>query len=586
MRREPQVTDPPLRLDGWDAPCGTAWHFSRLQTTLAAFTPAEVTTVLRQAESAAAAGCYAVGFVAYEAAAALDPHLPALPPLPGLPLAWFIVFAEREARPAPQQPSFDQLLSLQPTLIAAAYDRTISALHAAIAAGESYQVNYTFPLIGQCQDDPRDRYAAMLASQRPPFGAMLDTGRHLILSASPELFFQRQGDRIVTRPMKGTAVRGRFPDEDALTARTLQSSAKERAENLMIVDLLRNDLGQIAQTGSVQVEGLFELESYPTVHQLTSTISAKLLPGIDLADIFTALFPCGSVSGAPKKRSMELIANHEAQARGVYCGAIGMLAPGGEALFSVAIRTLLLDRQTGSYRMGVGSGITWDAEATAEYAECLAKASFLTQPQQPRLLESLRLENGAYPLLTRHLTRLAWSAGRLGHRYDAALTERRLREHAATTQGTCKVRLLLSVDGTVEITSEPVMADSVPLRLAISSHTVDRNDPSLYRKLEARQRYDAARREHPEADEVLLLNQQGQLTEGSYHNLVLRLDDRLVTPPLSCGLLPGVMRAELLAQGVIHEQILYPDDLRQATEVWLINAVRGWRRAELIAVRP
>ncbi len=577
------MNHPQPQFNGWGAPHGTSWHFARHRQTLAAYHPADVPMVLRQAEASAATGCYAVGFVAYEAAAALNPHLPALPPLAGLPLAWFAIYGERHACPPPQLPSPTLLPPLQPTLSAEQYCRTVSALHDAIAAGESYQVNYTFPLLGNCHDDPIVRYQAMLTSQRPCFGALLDTGRHLILSASPELFFQRTGDRIVTRPMKGTASRGRFPEEDAALALRLRASAKEQAENLMIVDLLRNDLGQIAQTGSVQVERLFELERYPTVHQLTSTVSASLRGGTDLTSIFRALFPCGSVTGAPKRRSMELIARHEAQPRGVYCGAIGMLGPGEEALFSVAIRTLLLDRLSGTCQIGVGSGITWDAEATAEYAECLAKAAFLSQPPPPRLLESLRLESGRYPLLTRHLARLAWSASRLGHHYNASLTEQRLLEHAATVpQGTHKVRLLLAADGELELSSAPLEPDSAPLQLALCSKRVTDETPELYLKTEARQRYDAARREHPAADEVLLVNQQGQLTEGSYHNLVLRLGGRLVTPPLHCGLLPGVMREELLAQGAIHEQILYPADLGQAAEIWLINAVRGWRRAELL----
>ncbi|MDY0384192.1 aminodeoxychorismate synthase component I [Trichlorobacter sp.] len=576
------MNTPHLRLDGWGAPHGTSWLFDSHRTTLAAFNPAQVPMVLRQAEAAAAAGCYAVGFVAYEAAAALNPHLPALPPLPGLPLAWFAIYGARHACPPAQHPSPNRPLPLQPRLTAEQYSHAISALHDAIAAGESYQVNYTFPLTGRCHGNPLSLYQAMLDNQRPPFGALLDTGNHLILSASPELFFQRQGQRIVTRPMKGTALRGRFPAEDAAQAAALAASPKEQAENLMIVDLLRNDLGQIAQTGSVQVEQLFALEHYPTVHQLTSTVSASLLPRTDLEAIFRALFPCGSVTGAPKRRSMELIARHEARPRGVYCGAIGLLEPGGDAIFSVAIRTLLLDRQTSSCSMGVGSGITWDAKTDAEYAECHAKAAFLNMQPPPRLLESLRLENGHYPLLERHLTRLAWSAGRLGHHYNAELIEQRLLEHAANRPGIHKVRLLLAADGELEITSAPIEPDSAPLRLALSSRTIDPDDQSLYLKTETRQRYDAARQEQPAADEVLLVNRQGQLTEGSYHNLVLRLDGRLMTPPLTCGLLPGVMREELLAQGTIHEQMLYPADLGQAEEIWLINAVRGWRCAQLL----
>ena len=577
---------PFIRLDSLQqGPFGTGWQFSGHLGTLTAMTLAEVLPVLQQAEAATQQGYYAVGFVAYEAAAAFNPHLATLPPLEGLPLAWFTLFRHRT--PASCSPVSVTTPEPPPCLHSAIlpeqYEAAISQIHRAIGAGESYQINYTFPLQGPWQGDPLQLYQALLRAQQAPFGALLDTGRHLILSASPELFFQRTGDRIVTRPMKGTALRGRFPTEDAARAAALAASPKEQAENLMIVDLLRNDLGQIAQTGTVQVEQLFALETYPTVQQLTSTVSASLREGTDLTSIFQALFPCGSVTGAPKRQSMKLISDLEKSPRGVYCGAIGMLAPGGEALFSVAIRTLLLDRQSGTCQMGVGSGVTWDAEATAEYAECLAKAAFLSQPPPPRLLESLRLENGRYPLLTRHLARLAWSASRLGHRHNATLAEQRLLEHAATVpQGTHKVRLLLAANGELDLSSAPLEPDSAPLQLALATCRVDPDDQSLYLKTEARQRYDAARQEQPGADEVLLLNNRGELSEGSYHSLVLRLAGRLVTPPLGCGLLPGVLREELLAQGAIHEQILYPADLGTAAEIWLINAVRGWRRAELL----
>lgn len=580
------MKEPLVRLDGWGSQA--AWQFSDPVGCLSALAPEQVVPVLHAAESATREGYYAVGFVAYEAAAALNPHLPSLPPREGLPLAWFALYRNRQATPATRSIPDRKIClpQLQPGLTPAQYATKINGIHQAIANGESYQINYTFPLTCSFEDDPADLYQSMLITQQPPFGAMLDNGRHLILSASPELFFHRQGDHVMTRPMKGTAPRGRFPAEDAALAEQLATSAKEQAENLMIVDLLRNDLGQIAETGSVEVERLFEQEQYPTVHQLTSTVSARLKEGIGLVDILRALFPCGSVTGAPKRRSMELITRLETQPRGLYCGAIGMLAPGNEAIFNVAIRTLLLDRQTGQISMGVGSGITWDAQAADEYAECLTKAAFLSRPTPPRLLESLRLEDGRYPLLQRHLARLAWSAGRQGHRLDAAAAEELLLQHAAATSGTRKVRLLLATDGQLEIASEPIEPDSAPLRLTLGTDRVDPADLSLYLKSEARERYDSLRRQHPGADEVLLLNQQGELTEGSYHNLVLRLAGRLVTPPLSCGLLPGVMRQELLDQGVISEQLLYPADLERAEEIWLINAVRCWRRADLVSAAP
>jgi len=539
---------------------GRSWRFSGHVTTLRAMTPEEVQPVLAEAETATEQGLYVVGFVAYEAASALNPHLPALPPRPGLPLAWFALFRERHAAVAGSEPPHGEgpELSLAATLDQSAYTDTVQRIHAAIARGESYQINHTFPLQGRFDGDPLHLYRQLLQSQRPAFGAYLDTGSHTIISASPELFFELLDGIVVTRPMKGTAPRGRFSDEDRTLARELCRSPKERAENLMIVDLLRNDLGQVARTGTVQTELLFACESYPTVHQMTSTITAHLKNGCGLVELFRALFPCGSVTGAPKRRSMEIIASLEQQPRGVYCGAIGHLAPGNEAAFSVAIRTLLLEKENGSISMGVGSGITWDAQPSAEYAECLAKAAFLTTAPAQRLLESLLLENGRYPLLDRHLDRLCWSASRLGHHCDRAVIRNALLAHGDGRFGRYKARLLLSADGTVQIDSVPLEPLAQPLRLAMDRQAVEPDDLSLFLKTDQRQRYEEARQRHPEADEVLLRNNCGELTEGSFTNLVLKLDGRLVTPPLACGLLPGVMREEELRQGVIAEQVLYP----------------------------
>jgi para-aminobenzoate synthetase/4-amino-4-deoxychorismate lyase len=450
-----------------------------------------------------------------------------------------------------------------------------------IADGECYQLNYTFPCGAPACDEALTLYRRLLAAQRPPFGALMDTGRFAVLSASPELFFAQRGQEIVTRPMKGTAPRGRFPTEDRERIAQLRQSAKEQAENLMIVDLLRNDLGQVATTGSVRVEELFRVETYPTLHQMTSTVRATLREGIGLTALLAALFPCGSVTGAPKRRAMELIARLEEAPRGVYCGAIGHVGP-GEATFAVAIRTLLLDREAKTATLGVGSGITWDAEPAAEYAECLTKATFVGAALPPRLIESLRLEEGHYARLPRHLARLAWSAGRLGHPFAQEAAAALLQAHAAEVHGVRKVRLLLDADGGMAVSSEPLPPDDAPpLRLALATEPVDPDEPWPYLKSERRDHFARARAVHPDADEVLFTNLRGELTEGSYHSLVVRLEGRLVTPPLTAGLLPGVMREELLAAGTVTEQTLTVADLQRAEEIWLVNSVRGWRRAML-----
>jgi len=357
----------------------SSWRFDGYVKTVIAAHADEVIDVLNQVEQAAAAGLYAAGFVAYEAASALNPDLPSAPPVEGLPLAWFAIFRKRHTVDA----GVELLLSseevaLEPQSSLEEYTGAVDLIRDYIASGDCYQVNHTFPLRGTFKGKLYELYPRIGTAQRAPFCAYLDTGRFEILSASPELFFSLKDGIITTRPMKGTSRRGSWAGEDLAAIEQLRNSPKERAENLMIVDLLRNDLGKVAETGSVNVDALFEVETYPTVHQMISAVSARIPAGSGLTDIFSALFPCGSVTGAPKRRSMEIISELENAPRGVYCGAIGCVAPGGEALFSVAIRTLLHDTCTNKLTMGVGSAITWDSEASAEYAECLSKGAFVS----------------------------------------------------------------------------------------------------------------------------------------------------------------------------------------------------------------
>ena len=579
------ISDAPVvLLDSFGGGFASSWRFGGYVKTVVADHPAEVVAVLAEVEQAAASGLYAAGFVAYQAASALNPHLPSFPPLDGLPLAWFALFRERHSVPAGEGLSASTAdVSLEPQKSLEEYAGEVEQIREYIAAGDCYQVNHTFPLQGAFQGNLQELYALIGAAQRAPFCACLDTGRFKILSASPELFFSLKDDVITTRPMKGTASRGRWVEEDLAAVEQLRDSPKEKAENLMIVDLLRNDLGIVAETGSVSVDALFEVETYPTVHQMTSTISAKLRPGTGLTDMFQALFPCGSVTGAPKRRSMEIIAGLEKEPRGVYCGAIGCVAPGGEAIFSVAIRTLLLDTQAGCLTMGVGSAVTWDSEAASEYAECLSKGAFVTRQKADfRLIETLKLGNGSYSLLDRHVARMAASAGYFGFRCHQHVIRQALSVHAARTAGVMKVRLLLSADGGIDVSSEPLPEGSGALRAAISTYRVHSCDVMRYHKTTHRELLAHARSASPDCDEVLLRNEHGQLTEGSYHTLVVKLAGQLFTPPLVCGLLPGVLRGELLEQGEIEERILYPHDLERADELWLINSVRGWRRCVLI----
>jgi para-aminobenzoate synthetase/4-amino-4-deoxychorismate lyase len=453
-------------------------------------------------------------------------------------------------------------------------------VHEAIARGDTYQVNYTFKLRARFEGDDFAFYERLLAAQRTRYGIYLDTGRFRVLSASPELFFRRRGRRIVARPMKGTSARGRWHEEDDTHAARLASSAKERAENLMIVDLLRNDIGRIAEFGTVFVPELFRVERYPTVLQMTSTVEGTLGVGTTLEDIFAALFPCGSVTGTPKVSTMKLIAALEDSPRGVYCGACGFVAPGGDAAFNVAIRTVVIDAQSGAAEYGVGGGVTWDSTAQGEYAEALAKASLLAEePDAFELLETMLLAGGKYGLLEEHLARIAESASYFDFTLSTVRVREALAEHARHyPTGTRRARLLVSADGRVRVESEELsLKPEAEVRpVALAKTPVSRDERFLYHKTTRRRVYEERRAEHPQAFDVLLWNEEGELTEFTNGNVVLELSGGRWTPPRECGLLAGTFRAGLIRRGEVAECVLTRDDLARASRCWLVNSVRGW----------
>lgn len=379
--------------------------------------------------------------------------------------------------------------------------------------------------------------------------------------------------------MKGTAARGRWPAEDEESAARLAASEKERAENLMIVDLLRNDIGRVAEVGSVCVPELFRVERYPTLLQMTSSVAATLRGGAALEDIFAALFPCGSVTGAPKVSTMRLIASLEDSPRGVYCGAVGFVAPGGDAAFNVAIRTAVIDAEAGEVVYGVGGGVTWDSTAAGEYAEASAKAALLAEDVRDfELLETLRLEAGAYALLEEHLARLAESAAYFEFSPPAERARAALAEHAALHAGRARrVRLLVSAKGRVRVESEELKDEPAGVRpVALALAPVSRGDRFLCHKTTRRGLYEERRAAFPEAFDVLLWNGEGELTEFTNGNLVLEIDGVCWTPPRECGLLAGTFRASLLSRGLIAERVLRREDLARASRCWLVNSVRGW----------
>ncbi len=546
---------------------------------LVAWQASEVADLLDAVDQHVALGRHAIGFVAYEAAPAFDTA--AVVRDSDGPLAWFAVADALEEAPPLANAGAPSALRWVPRTDRPQYDAAIAAIREAIARGDVYQVNHTLRLDIEGMDDPAAVYARLLAAQGAGYGAHLHTGTLEIVSASPELFVERCGDHLVTRPMKGTTRRGRYAEEDDALAAQLRGSEKERAENVMIVDLLRNDLGHLAVPGSVRVISLFDVESRPTVLQMTSTIEAQARSGIGTRELFRALFPCGSVTGAPKLAAMAHIARAEPDPRGVYCGAIGHIGP-GEATFSVAIRTLQIDARTRRTVYGVGSGITWDSAPDREYDEVVAKAAILTASQPDfALLETLRAESAQVLRREAHLDRLAESARYFG--WDAAALRRAaataLDAVAARCDAPARLRLTVTRDAqcTVEVEPAPAPIERPPA-VRLATDPVDASDVWLCHKTTHRAVYDAQRRAHPDAWDVILWNTRGELTETTIGNLVLELDGALVTPARHCGLLNGILRRELLAKGTLREQVLTRDDLARATACWVINALRGWTR--------
>jgi len=567
---------------------GRSSHFSDCVEEIRAMTLQEVIPALRRIEAAVQSGLHAAGFIAYEAAPAFDADLRVKSSTEFPPL-WFGIFKQRREITAGEffRDGKFVLADWQPSIDEATYRDAVEKIRELIASGDTYQVNFTFRLRADFRGNALALYHRLCRSQRAGYCAYLDLGRYRILSASPELFFHWHAGKLTTRPMKGTRRRGRTTNEDRFYAEQLVTSAKERAENVMIVDLLRNDMGRISQFGSVEVSKLFEIERYPTVLQMTSTITSRPLPNVGFPEILQALFPSGSVTGAPKIRTMEIIAGLEDSPRQIYTGAIGFLSPGPEALFNVAIRTLLIDTRTGVAELGVGSGITYDSSPEAEYQECLLKADFLTKGfPEFALLESLLYEgHKGYFLLDRHLARLADSADYFGCPFDEEKIKAALRQKTSELQiGNYKVHLLLHRDGSTKIESHKLEAETrrLILKVAIAKPPVNSDEVFLFHKTTHREVYESRLASRPGCDDVLLVNEKGELTESTIANLVGRIAGKDYTPPLSCGLLAGTFRAELLAEGKIAERALYPADLSQAEAIFLINSVRGWMRAKLL----
>jgi para-aminobenzoate synthetase/4-amino-4-deoxychorismate lyase len=567
-----RVSGPFVLLD--DArPGGRSTLYTGLRALVETRDPAEIGDCL-----ASLRGRKAAGFLSYEAGHALEPKLLPLArePAPDAPpLLWFGSFAEERRGNAADilpDPAGAWAGAARPLISRAEYEAALAAVKAHILDGDIYQANLTFAADVAIAGHPIALYAALRERSGAGHGAIVFTGEHWLISLSPELFFTLEEGKVTARPMKGTAPADADPE-------AFRADPKQRAENLMIVDLLRNDLSRVARPGSVKVPALIEVETYPTLLQLTSTVTAELDDGRDAIDLLNAIYPCGSITGAPKIRAMQIIDALEASPRGPYCGAIGRLAPDGSAAFNVAIRTLTFRSGAKLARLGLGSGIVADSEAGAEWRECLAKGRFVETQRRFDLIETMRFDPQDGVLeLDRHLARLRASAEALDFPFDRH--EARNELQAATFRaGPSLVRLLLSRAGAFAIEVRPLPpTPDAPAEAMLAPLPVDADDFRLRHKTSDRAFYDETRAASG-AFEVIFCDAEGFLTEGSFTSLFVRRGGRLVTPPLARGLLPGILRARLLDEGKAEEGDLGPADLAEG--FFLGNAVRGLVPARL-----
>ncbi|HWD95192.1 MAG TPA: chorismate-binding protein [Acidimicrobiales bacterium] len=550
----------------------------------------DVESVVKQAEEAARRGRWVAGYLSYEAAPAFDPGLVVRArsgdPSGRVSLAWFGVFRDATTTPLrlPRRRHADGRTAWTPLIQEEDYVKKICSILDEIEVGTAYQVNLTNMLVSDASVDPELLYRRLLIAQQPAYGSLIQHDDVAIASASPELFIDWDGELLRSRPMKGTSRRGRFCAEDEARAAALVSSPKELAENVMIVDLIRNDMGRVAEIGTVKATELRSLEAYPNVWQLVSEVQCRTRDGVSLVEIFRAMFPCGSVTGAPKQSAMEIIERLEVAERGVYCGAVGLLSPtvgGLHARFSVAIRTAAIAGSTAKF--GSGGGVVADSDPEKEHQEMALKAEMLGAPQRPfRLLETFGYGgDDSVGTIRRHLDRLRTSAIFLGFKYPVDLEERVIA--TLVNKGDhLRIRLMLSRGGEVDLQSEEApSARTTPVRLAIDDEPVCSESMMLFHKTTLRDMYTRRRRKFPLADDVVMINEKGECTETTIANIAARRGGAWFTPPLASGCLPGIGRARLIEEGVLMEADLRPEDLFAADELAVVNSLRGWQVATL-----
>ncbi|WP_343560317.1 aminodeoxychorismate synthase component I [Kiloniella sp. b19] len=587
--------------------------FTAPQEIISCSSPRDVREALDRIDLRQSQGFYLAGFMSYELGYVFEERLNSLLPADSkTPLLWFGVFEAPQVLTPEQADQFLGALrqndcrvdNLVPSMEQADYEHAIQRVRDFIAAGDTYQVNFTFKHRFEVTGDTTALYQQLRQRQPVAHGAMVFTGEQRILSLSPELFIKSENGLLTTRPMKGTTPRGTTPLEDDENRTFLTRDPKSRAENLMIVDLLRNDIGRVSETGSVRVTELFTVETYKSLHQMTSNVTGRRRENATTSELIRRLFPCGSITGAPKVRTMEIIRELEQEPRGLYTGSIGMIEPNGDLYFNVAIRTLVMDkpRQDGKAvygELGIGSGIVYDSVPTDEYHECLLKGRFLSANQALQdealsrplsLIETLRwTETGGYWLLAEHLERLQHSAGFFGFPFNAKTVRETLENLDASAGALQRVRLLLDRDGSCSLSTTVLDQSAIEpdITFAVSQKTVDSGNPLFYHKTTRREFYEdelAQCAAQTGCDEVLFLNERGEVTEGARTNIFVEKDGRLFTPALNSGLLNGVLRRHLLRTGYrdLQEQLVTLEDIRSADRIYFGNSVRGLMQASEI----
>ena len=540
---------------------------------------AEVADLLAQVERYQEQGYYVVGYVSYEAAPAFEEKLAVhKAPLLAEYLLYFTVHDRVETSPIPlTYEEVDLPSKWQEVTSVTDYEKAIAQIHHHLRQGDTYQVNYTVQLKQDLNANPFTIYNRMVVEQEAGYNAYVEHDEMTVISMSPELFFEQNDRELTTRPMKGTTQRGLTDQEDLEQASWLEQDPKNRSENMMIVDLLRNDMNRISEVGSEHVERLCQVEQYSTVWQMTSTIKSQLRPDVDLVAIFRSLFPCGSITGAPKIATMEIIKDLELQPRGVYCGTIGLLLPNGRRIFNVAIRTIQLHKGQAIY--GVGGGITWDSTWESEYREVHQKAAVLYRKQARfKLISTGRVSQKSLLFEDQHLERLTKASRYFAYPLDPKKLRQKIEEECQVcdVNQDYRLRIGLSKSGEIEL-SRQILAPLSPsfCKAKLCLQEADLNQSFTYFKTTHRPHLSLGEQE------IIYHNVVGELLETSIGNLVLKINGKLYTPPISLGILPGIYRQHLLERGQVEEKVLTLADLNQAEAIYGCNAVRGLYELEV-----